>query len=285
MLPIDKSDFDVDNFMRVSASLVRKLGSANDALVLARIVFRCALATSLTHQHDGYVWWCATKEDLSEETGLTVAQVKHSINRLIELGVVVAEEHRLGGSGDRTKSYRPAVPHEEMSKAPNSHPSPLERSPVAALTTYQDDKKKGYTAPASVSSNATAPVGLARFNQAFEKAWSYWPKKVDRKDSERRFREAARKVPLDDLVEFIRVHGEAYAAYREKVFTPGLATWLHRERWTDELVGPEPARNGGAPRGMTPTEKARDIVERGMSLDEARETMTNVIQELEELKL
>lgn len=284
---ISRSDFDVDNFMRVSASLVRKLGSANDALVLARVVFRCALSTSYTHRLEGHTWWATTKDDVAVETGLSVAQVKHSLGRLIDAGLVVAEEHRLGGSTDRTKSYRPQFPHDKPSQHPNSHPSPFERSPVAALTFYQEDKKKGYTATPNAVASKPMANGLARITQGFDKAWESWPKKVDRKDAEKRFREAIRKVPLDEMVEFIAVHGHAYSQHRDKVYTPGLATWLHRERWTDELVTPEPARNGAVrqPAGLTPTARAREIIDRATALDEAQSANTAMMRELEELNL
>jgi len=75
----------------------------------------------------------------------------------------------------------------------------------------------------------------------FDTAWSYWPKKVDRKDALAKFKIAARQFVgrESELVDAIRAHGEAHAAYTAKQFVPGLAVWLNKERWGNPLPVPD----------------------------------------------
>ncbi|MEV4689420.1 helix-turn-helix domain-containing protein [Microbacterium sp. LWH3-1.2] len=69
----------------------------------------------------------------------------------------------------------------------------------------------------------------------FDRAWAHWPKKEDRKRSLLKFKSAARRRDVSILVADIIRFGDAYASARDRQYTPGLATWLERERWTDEL--------------------------------------------------
>lgn len=262
MEQISRADFDVDDFMRISPSLVRKLGSANDAIVLARIVFRCALETRFTVEHDGDVWWPASVDALADETGLTAGQTRSSLKRLAEAGLIVSEELKLGGPTDRTKAHRPVVPHAPSPNNSICSPEQFELHSRTDVPYIEEPNKK------EIQGDASRPA-TERVTAAFERAWSAWPKKVERKDAERRFREAIKQVPIDDLVEMIREHGAAYAAHREKVFTPGLATWLHKERWTDELVEPEAGRGAAVRPAERPghLDRAQTIIELGKSLD------------------
>jgi hypothetical protein len=96
------------DFMIVRADLVRALGNPIDVLVWTRINWRCEMQGQHTiADEDGLTWWPASREMLSEETGLSTDQVKRSLIRLKENGFIDATELRTGGNYDRTKSYRP----------------------------------------------------------------------------------------------------------------------------------------------------------------------------------
>lgn len=100
----------------------------------------------------------------------------------------------------------------------------------------------------------------------FEKAYSHWPKKTERKKSFEKFRKVAAERGVDQITADVIRFGDAYARHSEKRFVPALVVWLNGERWTDELPGGAAEaddirdgilfRNGkpvvGGPNGMTP---------------------------------
>lgn len=82
-------------------------------------------------------------------------------------------------------------------------------------------------------------TSISVISDEFERAWGFWPKKVDKKTALAKFKLAARKHPPEWLAEQIITFGNAYAATTERQYTPGLAVWLNKERWTDDLpTGP-----------------------------------------------
>ena len=97
--------------------------------------------------------------------------------------------------------------------------------------------------------NTSAPAVL---ESNFEYIWGAWPKKVERKKALEQFKIAAKKMPVDALMDEIAKFGHAYAATTERQFVPALGVWLSRERWTDEL--PTGSRK------QTPAEQARRTV-------------------------
>ena len=79
--------------------------------------------------------------------------------------------------------------------------------------------------------------------ELFESAYSHWPKKVERKVALERFKSAAKRIPLDTLVQSIVTFGDTYAATTEKQFVPALGVWLNGDRWADDLpTAPEVER-------------------------------------------
>ncbi|MFV0432834.1 MAG: hypothetical protein ACK5LO_02455 [Leucobacter sp.] len=97
----------------------------------------------------------------------------------------------------------------------------------------------------------------------FETVWQSWPKKTEKDRSEQEYLKHAPKVP--DLADIISRFGEAYAATTEKKFTPSLAAWLHRKRWTDELPQPQ-----HGPQPPSRADEARSFIQRLEAQDAAR---------------
>ena len=93
------------DFVQVPVELIRRLGP-NAAILLSRMHWRFEGGWRLLHEHGGRHWWQATLNDLGDETGLTVKQVRGALDALIALGAVVREKHRLGGKSDHSYSYR-----------------------------------------------------------------------------------------------------------------------------------------------------------------------------------
>lgn len=90
----------------VRAKLVREVGGANEALVWARVYFRVGSDSAIAYEQDGERWWAASYEALSDETGLSVKQVRTAIDSLVKGEFLVREQH---AGYDRTSSYRPVV--------------------------------------------------------------------------------------------------------------------------------------------------------------------------------
>jgi len=104
--------------------------------------------------------------------------------------------------------------------------------------------------PVPIPSPVVAPAVLV---SAFDEAYSHWPKKVERKQAFDRFKVAAKRRDVSELVADIVKFGDAYAATTEKKFVPALGVWLNGERWTDELPTSDRGRVAGAPAERKPT--------------------------------
>lgn len=146
----------------------------------------------------------------------------------------------------------------------NPSPNPSVNPSHTSTSTYTSSNEEKEPAPAVRVSESD-----------FEKAYSHWPKKVERKQAFERFKIAARKRGLDQITADVIRFGDAYAATTDRKFVPALGVWLGGERWTDELPGTQlPAQssdgrreeivdgirfvNGkptvGGPHGMTPAQ-------------------------------
>lgn len=91
------------------------------------------------------------------------------------------------------------------------------------------------------------PTPRPEIQRYFDLAWEQWPKKVERKLSLERFERAIRlgRISALDLMNAVSRFGNAYRETTEVQFTPALAVWINRERWTDELphLGPRRLTN------------------------------------------
>jgi hypothetical protein len=69
----------------------------------------------------------------------------------------------------------------------------------------------------------------------FEQFWSVFPKRVGKVDAKRAFAKALKRAPLADILGGAR----RYAAERtaqDRTYTAHPATWLDKDRWTDEAA-------------------------------------------------
>jgi len=83
--------------------------------------------------------------------------------------------------------------------------------------------------------NLPAPAVL---ESEFADAWKHWPKKVERKEAFDRFKRAAKRIDVEELVAAVIRFGDAYAATTDRQFVPALGVWLNGDRWNDELPQP-----------------------------------------------
>ena len=181
--------------------------------------------------------------------GVIVHELKRLVERFPEWrGFTVPEVRELLLKG----SVNPS----ELSRNPSGNPSEKKAS---LLTT-------NYLLPTTellATSSAFSTQDLERF---FEKAYSRWPKKVERKKSLEKFILAAKKRDAVELASDIVRFGDAYRVAVDDVqFVPALNVWLNGERWTDEL----PHRRSHQP-AQSKSDEAQDFIQRLEAIDATR---------------
>jgi hypothetical protein len=246
------------HYMVVHPKVVRDTGSANDALVLIRMTWRCEELTSYTWQDQGgRIWWIVSAGVIADETGLKKNQVYHSLKRLREAGWI---EELDRGQGQE-KGYAPA---EKIA----SEPSDGSDTP---LSDDSDAPSNGSEGGVSDDSDALLSIELEAYGDdytntsaaLFDRVWLAWPSA----------RRGARKKAVESWAAIVRAYGLAQvsavvvpigeqfgARYSTWVaadlkYVPHVVTWLNQERWTTPL--PEVSR------GQRPT-----TVEHGRSVDQ-----------------
>ena len=83
-------------------------------------------------------------------------------------------------------------------------------------------------------------IALPDNSDLWERMWARYPRKVSKKAAIQKWRRlsvAQQQEALAALEQHIR-YWEAVGT--EKQFIPYLSTWLHQERWTDEVELPQP---------------------------------------------
>ncbi|AZI62769.1 helix-turn-helix domain-containing protein [Rhodococcus qingshengii] len=110
-------------FISVTPEMVRRLGSANAALVWSRIQFVCQIPGEGRVEDESGRWWRVSVNTLSEETGLSVKMVRTALTGLENGAHIELEKHRILGGGDQTVSYRatlsPAISPEGQIELPS----------------------------------------------------------------------------------------------------------------------------------------------------------------------
>jgi len=93
------------------------------------------------------------------------------------------------------------------------------------------------TQPVSISRCVKTPLKdtskRQSIEQAFEKFWKAWPKKVDRKEAYQKFLKV--KEPVEVLLSAIERQKKSQQ-WEEKKYIPSPARWLSKEKWEDEVI-------------------------------------------------
>ena len=110
-MSLDRAMFNTgERFTQLPADLVRMFGSANTALVMARIEFRCRMSgfpDQIVDEVDGETWWRVSQAFMGAEIGLSRRQVETAIKYLLDHDHLESTEHNIGNNYVHTRSYRP----------------------------------------------------------------------------------------------------------------------------------------------------------------------------------
>ncbi len=185
----------------------------------------------------------AKQIDLAESAGLSRKSTREAINRLTKQHLLNHESNR-----GRLTEYT-VLPEYQMA------PAPAIRVPFhpQANGTSEGAKSGTEMAPLEVPSprgnQATNFSHGSEIEESFSRAWSSWPKKVERNRSLDAFDRASKIRGLAELEADVTKFGVAYAlSVSEARFVPSLRSWLDDQRWTDDLPVPPVANATPAPR-------------------------------------
>lgn len=82
------------------------------------------------------------------------------------------------------------------------------------------------------------------FEAAFERFWSIYPKKQDKKTAKARLQKALKETDIETIIAAVEKHKLTAQWQKNKgQFIPLPSTWLHEERWNDEVDTSKPKSN------------------------------------------
>lgn len=76
---------------------------------------------------------------------------------------------------------------------------------------------------------------LAAEYAAFDQFWAAYPRRVAKIAASRAFTKAIRKTTLPVML--AALEAQKHTRQWQKGIIPNASTWLHQERWTDEVTG------------------------------------------------
>jgi hypothetical protein len=172
--------------------------------------------------------------DLERNAPDTFARVSRGLERLAEAGRIV--RYSVDGRSyievvnwdKHQRIDRPNKPRFPRSDAQGAQIRDTLASVVATVASGTEEQGNRGTG----EQVSPAPAVLER---EFDLCWQHWPKKVERKDALIRFKAAAKRIDVDELVEAVIRFGDAYTATTDRQFVPALGVWLKGDRWTDDL--------------------------------------------------
>jgi biotin operon repressor len=245
-------------FVAVFPSLVRLLdGDVAAAAVLQHINFRSNSRQAIRTQ-DGHYWYPVTREDLADEIGLSLKQVKRIIDKLRARGVLLIEQ--MGGI-DRRNFYRidlkwadPLDPNGTDGTTPYG---PDGRAPDGTDVPYIKEPKE------KKDKRTLVRKPVDDHDPRFEEFWATYPRKSAKGAARRAWARAAAATDPNLII----AGAARYAAdpNREDTYTAHPATWLNGERWLDDAL---PAR---ASRGDRKTNEVAEMIRRASMRDERKE--------------
>jgi hypothetical protein len=202
-------------FIQVHPEIIRKLGSATQAIVLQQLSYWLERSTK---EHDGENWVYNSYENWAENLGLSASQVKRAMLVLEELGLIISCQPE---AYNRVKWYRIDIEHEFWDDS-NVRNAPFHETKssdgtdeIVPSTSYTNTTQREPNKP----------------NKDFEEFWDIYPRKVGKAQAHKAFPKALKKIPFQDLLAGVKLL--ASDPKLDLTFCPHPASWLNGERWED----------------------------------------------------
>lgn len=193
------------------------------------------------YEREAHLWLIRSDDDWYDDCRLTIKQVRRIRKALLERGLIVHRRFQINGAP--TGAWRPDFEALEQYVAEYE----AER-PDGQLTTPSNAQMGESIRPVgqvpidthlSHTPKATPETALAVYGDVFERFWSAYPRKDERKRAFAAFAKAVHRVDPEVIV----AKAIAYAADPNRLpqFTKQAPTWLNGDCWDDPLL---PSRTG-----------------------------------------
>lgn len=229
-------------FVAVFPSLVRALdGDVTAAAVMQHIHYRSRSRETFTDA-DGVSWFPVSRDELADEIGISLKQVKRVIQKLRDNGYLVTVQ--MGGTDRRNFYSLEMGPSIGPKRADGSVPNgavPL--GPNGADVPLFNNSEEELQERTLVAKPIQADEG------PFDAFWSTYPRRDGKGHARIAWNKAIRKTTPTAII-------DAAARYRddpnrEDAYTAMPTTWLNGERWLDS---PLPSRVTRSDRKITDIE-------------------------------
>lgn len=179
------------------------------------------------------------RRTLATMVGMTERAISKALAELEHLQLITrTARRRVDGYRDTDLLTVNRTPQGNTDQGKDDHVNEIQGNGDPASGERGSDLR-GTTFKASRSNDLLVTQG-SPIDQAFERAYARWPKKIERKKSRQAFERAAKTRGLEQLTEDVIRFGDAYAATTDRQFVPALPAWLNGERWTDDPPTPKP---------------------------------------------
>ncbi|PPF64564.1 hypothetical protein C5E11_04020 [Clavibacter michiganensis] len=261
-----------DSYAQVNWEMVKEVGGdITLAVVFDWITWKADPTYDGVEDEDGTAWYAASVATLAETMNVSEKVIRRALSELVRLGHLAVAELRINGPYDRTKSYRPVWESEEKTPAAAAQTdveTPAEEGDSTCPTGQMGVALQGNSelpSGANVPLFETytevtnkelfdAPAPAVTIEQFFEAFWNWYPRHEAKKPALAKFIIAAKKHSPAALVQAAIDYNQNPHRPQDPKHVPYAATWLHQERWTDEIAAsPAPATG---PRKLTNAELA-----------------------------
>lgn len=185
-------------------------------------------------------------------TGLSESAVRENIVRLTEAGLLRSERrHRTDGSRTSNRYYLAVdgpFPPDDLAPESGAGPSAgndgaYRRNP-GGLAPESGGPNGNVSSTREIEPIAQPRAREAEIDAAFERIWSQWPRKVDKKAARTAFGRAVRRAPIPTIGNAALISCRVWADWTQpdrEQFVPYLATWLNKSRWESDPPTPRSA--------------------------------------------
>ena len=231
-------------FVAVFPSLVRALdGDVAAAAVLQHIHFRSRSRETFTDAA-GVTWFPVSRDDLADEIGITVKQVKRIIQKLRDTGYLTTVQ--MGGT-DRRNFYSlspemgPSIGTKRADRSVPNGAVPLDPN-GADVPLFNNSEEE-------LQERTLVRKPIEAIDTEFDAFWAAYPRRDGKGHARIAWNKALRKSTPTAII-------SAAARYRddpnrEDGYTAMPTTWLNGERWLD---GPLPGKTSRSDRKVTDIE-------------------------------
>ena len=187
---------------------------------------------------EGRCW--PSQSRLARDTGLTDRQIRRVFVSLMTAGLMSKQERRrpdgYRASDVITLTISPDTmsgsvePHRTFQPDLTGHLSPISPDTMSGPTTLEPSENH------QIEPSVERTLMRAAHTDGFERFWSAYPSKVGKRDAEKAFAKAVKRIDSPDPPAVMLTAIERAAQGRRWLegYIPNPSTWLNQDRWEDQ---------------------------------------------------